>query len=163
MKQETEDVCLLFHLFGKRLSTAMSCFVVDTNQHWRLATLTLLQTGCKLERMGRNNTVVMVGCRDKSGRIAHTWLQSMEGGIALEILKHLRTVGTRTVIGSPVPTDGELMIAQHIHHSHCWDANTVEVGTLSHTSSYQQASIATAIDGKMVGIGIFLADEPLGC
>ena len=55
----------------------MSGLAVDADQHRSLACLAFLQTGGKLERMGRNHTVVVVGRSNHRGRIFHALLQSV--------------------------------------------------------------------------------------
>ena len=112
--------------------------------------------------MGRDDTVVVVGSGDKGGGVWGAGTEVVEGGIGTEVAEHLRGVVAGAVVGGPVPADGELMVAQHVHDTDLGDGDTEEVGTLRHAGSDKQASIGAADDGEKVAGGIALADEVLG-
>ena len=54
------------------------------------------------------------------------------------------------------------MVAKHVEHANLGNAHLEEVGTLSHTSSHEQSTIASALDGEIVLGGVLLVDEILG-
>ena len=104
----------------------------------------------------------MVGSGDEGGGILRAGLQVVKRRVAAQVFEHLLRVLAGAVVGCPIPADGELMIAQHVHHANLWDGYAEEVGALRHAGTYQQSAVRTAHDGYLVVGGVFLADEPLG-
>ena len=73
---------------------------IDTDEYGSVAGLRLLQSGGKLEGMGRYHAVVVVGSGDECGRIADALPDVVERRIALEILEHLLGVLACTIVGA---------------------------------------------------------------
>lgn len=85
---EAVDVGLLLEYFAHRLSTAVACLAVDADEHGAVALVTLLQRGSKLERVCRNDAVVVVGSGDERGGIFDSFLQIVQRRIAFQVFKH---------------------------------------------------------------------------
>ena len=101
----------------------------------------------------------MVGSGYQSCRIFCARFQVVQWRVTSEVFEHLLAVFTGAVIAGPVPADGKLVVAEHIHHTYLRDGYTEEVGTLRHTGAYQQTAVGTADNRYLVFIGVFLADE----
>ena len=112
--------------------------------------------------MGRNHAIVMVSCSNHSCRILDSGLQVMQRGITFQVLEHLPTIITRTIVACPIPTNGEFVIAEHIHHSHFRNGHTEQIGTLRHAGTHQQATIRTTYDSNLVFIGIVIINKVFG-
>ena len=138
----------------------MSCLRVDTDKHGIVALMTLLQGGSKLERMGWYHTIVVIRCCYQCSRIGCAWLQVVQGRVAAQILEHLFRVLAGAIVTGPVPADGELVIAQHVHHTHFRDGNAKQFRTLCHAGSHKQSAIRTAYDSQLILAGITLTDQP---
>ena len=87
----------------------------------------------------------------------------MEWGIATKVFEHLLGIFAGAIVGSPVPADGELMIAEHVHDTHLGNGHTEQVGTLGHAGTDKQSAIGTTHNGQFIAGGVALADEVFGC
>ena len=103
----------------------------------------------------------MVGGRYQRRGIFHALLYIMQRGILVNIGKLLLVV-RRAVLHGPAPSDGELVVAQHVHHADSREADGIEVRTLHLAGADQQAAVRTAADGQLVRRGVFFGHEILG-
>ena len=88
MHYEGVDIGLLLKHFGQGLPAAVTGLGIYPYE-LRLVSGVALLEGCgKLEGMGGNHAVVVVGGGDKCGRICRSGLQVMERGIAKEVAEH---------------------------------------------------------------------------
>ena len=114
----------------------MSGFAVDADQGRIGPVIVGLQGSGKLEWVGGDYPVVMVGSGYQSCRIFCARFQVVQWRVTSEVFEHLLAVFTGAVIAGPVPADGKLVVAEHIHHTHLRDGYAEEVGTLRHTGAY---------------------------
>nr|GFD17841.1 hypothetical protein [Tanacetum cinerariifolium] len=56
--------------------------------------------------------------------------------------------------GGPIPANGKLLVAQHIHDAHGRKGYFAEVGPLRHGRAHEQAAVRAARDGEVVGVGV---------
>lgn len=75
VEYETVDVSLFLEHLGEGLAATVTSLGVNADENRILSSVTLLQGGCKLKRMGGHHTVVVVGCGDESGRVGGAWFQ----------------------------------------------------------------------------------------
>ena len=68
----------------------------------------------------------------------------------------------RAVVVDPVAAGGELVEAQHVHHADGRQAGAEQVGPLRHARADEQAAVAAALDGQLVGLRVLVGDQPLG-
>src|SRR3712207_3615500 len=107
-------------------------------------------------------TVVVVGGGDECGGILGSGLQVVNRRISFQVLEHFLAVLACPVIACPVPADGELVVAEHIHYPHLRNRHTEEVGALRHAGSYQQSAVRTAYNGYSLFVRIFIVDQVFG-
>ena len=86
----------------------------------------------------------MIGSNHHGRRIFGARLKVVQRRVAFQVLEHFLAVLARTVIACPVPTDSELMIAEHIHYTYLRNGYAKQIGTLCHTGTYQQTMVITA-------------------
>ena len=139
----------------------MTCVGVDADKHRVVALVAMLQLRCKLERVRRYNSIVVVARSYERGGVLHTLTQVVQWRVlykVVELLLHCR----RAILHNPAVTDGEEVVAQHIQHAHCWQCNGVQIRALSHTSTHQQTAIRATRNSELLARGIALFDEVLG-
>lgn len=73
LEKEGKAIGGLFDTFRGRFAGAVSGIGLDAYKYRGVSGLGILHLSRKLERMSRNHTVVVVGGRDKSGRILHAF------------------------------------------------------------------------------------------
>ena len=139
----------------------MTCIGLDTDQHGSLTRLRVLHLCRKLERVRRNNTVVVVARSNQSCGILHAVLDVVQGRILIDILELILIVA-RAVLNSPTPTDRKLVVAQHIEYTHCGQADSIEIRALHLASTHQQTTIRATCDSQLLRRGVTLSDQILG-
>ena len=108
--------------------------------------------------MRRHHAVVVISCRYERGRIRYTLFQIVERRIGFQVFKHLLRILAGSIVACPVPTDCELVIAQHVHDSDFRNSYAEEVGALRHTCPHEQASIGTTHNRKFLLRRVTFAD-----
>ena len=94
-------------------------------------------------------------------RITHARLDVVIWRILQDGLELGRVVG-RAVVVDPRSALGELLEPQHVHHAHRGQAGAEQFRPLGHHGADQQPAVAAAVDGQLVGPGVFVGDQPLG-
>ena len=121
----------------------------------------MLHRGGELERVGRNDTVVVVRGSHQRRGVFHALLYIVQRRVLVNIGK-LLLVLRRTVLHGPAPADGELVVAEHVHHAHGRKAHGIEVRTLHLAGADQQSAVRAAVDGQLVRRRVFSGDQVLG-
>ena len=140
LEQEREHVGSLFDALRDGFAGAVARLGVDADQDRSVAALGVLHLGGELERMGRHDTVIVVGSRYQRRRILRALLDVMQRGVFVEVVELLLVVA-RAVLYDPAPADGELVVAEHIHHTYLRNRYTEQVRTLCHAGTYQQTNL----------------------
>lgn len=161
LEQEREHVGSLFDALRDGFAGAVARLGVDADQDRSVAALGVLHLGGELERMSRHDTVIVVGSRYQRRRILRALLDVMQRGVFVEVAELLLVVA-RAVLYDPAPADGELVVAEHVHHAHGGQADGIEVGTLHLAGADQQAAVRTARNGELVRRSVFFGDQVLG-
>ena len=65
------------------------------------------------------------------------------------------------VVIHPEPTGSPVLKTQHVQHADARNASSVEVGSLSHAGSDEQAAVASAVDGEIFRRRVFVVDQVL--
>ena len=115
----------------------------------------------ELERMGRDDAVVVIGRGHQGRGIADARLDVVERGIAVEVPEILLVVA-RAVLHHPAPADGELVVAEHVHDPDRREGHPEKVGPPGHRRPDEQAAVRAALDGQEVLRGVLLADQVFG-
>ena len=66
------------------------------------------------------------------------------------------------ILGDPVAGDEEAVVAEHVQQRHLADDGPVEVRPLRSDRAHEQAAVAASLSCNAGGVGVLLADEPLG-
>lgn len=152
VEDEGVDVGVFVDNFCHRFATAVSGFAIDANQLGCVAGVGCLQSCCIFERVGGDYAVVVVGSGNEDGGVGSSVVfDGVDGRVAKQIFSHFRRVGACTVVGSPVPADGEFVVAHHVHNANAGDGNFEEVGAQVDCGTYEETAIATAFDGEVFG------------
>jgi len=98
---------------------AVACLAVDADELGLIAGVAVLQLGGILEAVGRNDAVIVVAGGHHDGRVVGAVvLDVVQGRVVAQVAEHLGAVVAAAIVGGPVPADGELVVAQHVHHAH---------------------------------------------
>ena len=136
---------------------------VDADELGSVAGVACLKLGGILERVCGNHAVVMIGCGDKcSGIGCAVVLDVVQGRVGEQIACHFGRIGACSVIGSPVPTDGEQVIAHHVHNAYTGNGHLEQVGAKVHCSAHEQSAVGAALDCEVVGRCPAFLDHVLG-
>src|SRR5215510_4732570 len=159
VKQEGVSVRRDFELFGGARS-AVAGFGLDADQHGRRAALFLLDRRGVFERVRGDHAVVVVGGGDQRRRVFRLFdvVQRRVRVKRLELLGFVR----RSVIGDPVPADGELVEAQHVHHAHGRQRNFEKLGPLVQHRADQQPAVRPDLNRQFLRRRVFVGDQPFG-
>ena len=104
LEQEREHVGSLFDALRDGFAGAVARLGVDADQDRSVAALGVLHFGGELERMGRHDTVIVVGSRYQRRRILRALLDVMQRGVFVEVVELLLVVA-RAVLYDPAPAD----------------------------------------------------------
>ncbi len=103
----------------------------------------------------------MVCGGDERGGVRDARPDVVQGRVSIEGLELVGLVA-RSVVRYPVPADGELVEAQHVHDAHLRYGNPEELRTLVHHRAHQQTAVRSALNRQPRRRGVLLVDEPLG-
>ena len=160
LEQKRELIGLLLDLFRERFPHAVSGCGVDSDQNRTVSFLCGLKRSGKLEGVGRYDAVVVIGGRNQCGRIVATGTDVVQRRIGIQPCELFGKFAV-AVFDAPSPTDGEVLVAQHIHNAYGGESDGEEVGTLGHTGSDEQASVRSARYGQFSGGGVSAVDQLL--
>ena len=99
---------------------------LDADQDRGVARLAMLYLSGELERVRRDDAVVVVGGRHERRRVLHTLADIVQGRILIDIVE-LFLVFARSVLHGPAPADREFVVTQHVHHTDSRQADGIEV------------------------------------
>ena len=122
---------------------------LDPDQGGALRADTVLHGRRVLERVGRDDAVVMIRRGDQYRGVLLTLLHIVNWRVRQLRLEFFRVVA-EAIIRGPVPANGELLVTQHVHDAGLRNRNAEQVGTLVDDSPNQQSSIRGSIGGEMV-------------
>src|SRR5574344_797579 len=107
----------------------------------------------------------MVSGSDHNGGILHvsTIFDIMKWRVGIESLKHLFTVGTCTIIRSPIPAYCEKVITKHVHNTHLRNSHSEQVWALVYTGTDKKSAVRATHDGTIIRRGIIVVHEILTC
>ena len=143
LKHKRKGICHLLDALRGRFACTVSCVGVDADKHRVIALVAVLQLGCKLKRVCRHHTVVVVARSNECCRVLHALLQIVQWRVLYEVVELLLNI-RRAILHNPAVADGKAMVAQHIQHTHSRQCNSVQVRALCHTRTHQQTSVRAA-------------------
>lgn len=89
VQDEAINIRMLFQLLRQGLSASMSRLGVNADDRRCIGSIVSLQSRCELERVGRYDTVVVVGSSNHCSRITCARPEVVEGRVGTEVLEHL--------------------------------------------------------------------------
>ena len=122
-----------------------------------------MQLRRKLERMRRNNPVVVVRGGHQSGRVARSLPNVVHRTVSQQVAEHLRALFGSAVVVGPTGTRRKRVVAQHVQNPHRREGNTGQFRTLCYHSAHQQSAVGTARKGQILGRCDFLCQQVFRC
>jgi len=110
----------------------------------------VLQRGRELVAVQRHDTIVMIAGEHQGRRVAGSRADVVEGRVR-QRLRELLGVVRVPVIGDPCGTDREEMEAQQIQDADRRQRCGSNVRVLCDRRSHQQATVAAAVQGELLG------------
>ena len=118
--EERKDVAALIDELADRLAHAVTSVGVDPDEDRRVACLRGLERRRELERVPRDDAVVVVAGRHERRGICDARPDVVERRVREQLRNSLGIVG-RTVVARPAPADGEPVEPEHVHHPYLGD------------------------------------------
>ena len=136
---------------------------LDADQHGSVPAWAACKRGGELEAVRRDHAVVVVGRGDHCGGVVRAVFEVVQRRVAVEVVEVDLGAVRAAVLGDPAPADGELVVAEHVHHAHRREGHARQLRALCHGGAHKESAVGAAGDGQAVIGRVSFRDQVFAC